>query len=135
MYDVQRVLEYETWREMAVAALALRRFELRYGKPPPDLTTLIPSFLGHIPHDYMDGGSLRYRLNADGTWTLYSVGEDGVDNGGDSTIASPGVASRMWWGRDAVWPVAATPEEVEAWESLRMQRAQQSGPPRGRIQR
>ncbi len=108
VHEVKRVLEYETYREMTITAIALKRFELRHGKPPTDLATLVPEFLGRIPHDYMDGGSLRYRLNTDGTWTLYSVGEDGVDNGGDPRRTERGrLFYSVWDGRDAVWPSAA----------------------------
>jgi hypothetical protein len=44
-YEVERLLEYETRREMTVAAIALKRFELRYNMPPPDLAALVPEFL------------------------------------------------------------------------------------------
>ena len=107
-YDVKRLLEYETRREMTVAAIALKRFELRHNKPAPDLTALVPEFLARVPHDYMDGGKLRYRLNTDGTWSLYSVGEDGVDNGGDPRPLEPRrLLFSIWDGRDAVWPQPA----------------------------
>lgn len=107
-YDVKRLLEYETRREMTVAAIALKRFELRHNKPAPDLTALVPEFLARVPHDYMDGGKLRYRLNTDGTWSLYSVGEDGVDNGGDPRPLEPRrLLFSIWAGRDAVWPQPA----------------------------
>src|SRR5207244_765531 len=41
-YDVKRLLEYETRREMTVAAIALKRFELRHNKLAPDLAALVP---------------------------------------------------------------------------------------------
>jgi hypothetical protein len=81
--------------------------------------------------DVMDGKPLRYRLNPDGTFLLYSVGEDGVDNGGDLTPTESIVRSRIhpwlatdahsrakaWWlARDAVWPMPATPEEIKAYQ-------------------
>ena len=64
----------------------------------------------------MDGHDLRYRLNPDGTYLLYSVGEDGVDNGGDPT---PEKEKRLYFlnGRDWVWPRPATDEEVQAYEA------------------
>ena len=106
---VQRLLEYETRREMTVAAIALARYRLRHGVMPPNLAALIPEFCSKIPHDYMDGSALRYRLNADGTWTLYSVGDDGVDNGGDPRLSEPGrLLYSIWQGRDAVWPQPAS---------------------------
>jgi hypothetical protein len=119
-YDVKRLLEYETRREMTIAAIALKRFELRHGKLAPDLAALVPEFLDGIPHDYMDGGSLRYRLKWGNDWVLYSVGENSVDEGGDPISSEPrGIYFSIWDGRDAVWPAAATREEVEAWEARR----------------
>jgi hypothetical protein len=107
-YDVRRLLEYETHREMTVAAVALARYQLRHESMPSNLAALVPEFCAKIPHDYMDGADLRYRLNADGTWILYSVGDDGVDNGGDPRPSEPhrNVYS-IWDGRDAVWPQPA----------------------------
>jgi len=54
----------------------------------------------------MSAKPLCYHLNVDETFTLYSTGEDGRDDGGDASL--PGVTNRfdLWSGRDAVWPVA-----------------------------
>ena len=49
---------------------------------------------------------LRYRLKPDGTFLLYSVGEDARDDGGDPTPPSAGKFD-LWEGRDAVWPSSA----------------------------
>jgi hypothetical protein len=107
-YYVQKLLENETQREMTVAAIALTRYQLRHGSMPPNLAALVPEFCARIPHDYMDGVDLRYRLNADGTWILYSVGDDGVDNGGDPRPLKPRrLLFSIWDGRDAVWPQPA----------------------------
>jgi hypothetical protein len=54
---------------------------------------------------------LRYRLKADGTFLLYSIGADGKDDGGDA-----GGATRMFYwlhGRDWVWPQPATEAEIQ----------------------
>lgn len=51
----------------------------------------------------MSAKPLRYRLNADGSFTLYSVGEDGRDDGGDPNSASGTNKFGLWEGRDAVW--------------------------------
>jgi hypothetical protein len=105
----------ETARRIVVTAIALQRCKLRHGKFPEKLTALVPEFLPTEPRDLMDGQPLRYRLNADGTFLLYSVGEDGQDDGGDGTIADQSTASRNWLkGRDWVWPRPATAAEIEA---------------------
>jgi hypothetical protein len=132
--DIERLLKYETRREMTVAAIALKRFELHHNKLAPDLAALVPEFLARVPHDYMDGGNLRYRLKGDSDWVLYSVGENCVDDGGEPTSSEPrNIYFSIWDSRDAVWPAAATPEEVEAWETRRMRRSEEvQGSGRGR---
>jgi len=60
---------------------------------------------------YLSAKPLGYRLKADGSCVLYSVGDDGIDDGGDST-PPPGTPAGMWAGQDAVWPSpAAEPGE------------------------
>ena len=112
---LNRVLAVAVAREMAIAALALKRYQLRHGHYPDDLSALVPEFFGAVPRDPADGQPLRYHLKPDGTFLLYSIGEDCADNGGD---ASPAVKSESFnWqkGRDLVWPSPATLEEVKAY--------------------
>jgi hypothetical protein len=104
-----RAAQIETHRRLTVAAIALRRCQLRRGQAPTNLAALVPEFLGAIPNDGMDGRPLKYRLNQDGTFTLYSVGQNGIDDGGDAAPSQPGLPSMggdLWAGRDAVWPAA-----------------------------
>ncbi len=61
----------------------------------------------------MDGQPIKYRLNGDGTFALYSVGDDGRDDGGDLSLQPEKTRLRVLWDRkDYVWPAPATPEEV-----------------------
>ena len=101
-----RGVETEVERQMTLAAIALKRYELRHGKLPASLEALVPEFLSTVPYDYMAAKPLSYRLKADGSYVLYSVGEDGKDDGGDATPLS-GTPPGLWAGRDAVWPSAA----------------------------
>jgi hypothetical protein len=110
--DVPTIIRCETRRHMTLAAIALQRYQNSTGHPPSDLNALVPSYLSVLPHDYMDGKTLKYRVNPGGTWTLYSVGEDGVDNGG-SLERSNLYVSKMWDTRDAVWPQAAVKAPTE----------------------
>lgn len=109
---LQKAFLTETVRGMAVIAIALERYRIRHGGYPPKIEMLIPDFLTEVPPDFMDGKPLRYRLRPNtlfpGTFTLYSVGLDGRDNGGDATIPFKGAVTgnRMWDGRDIVWPLA-----------------------------
>ena len=97
----------ETQRRLTITAIALERYRLHHGKSPPELATLVPQFLSAVTIDLMSAKPLRYRLNADGSFTLYSVGEDGCDDGGDPNSASGTNKFGLWEGRDAVWPAAA----------------------------
>jgi hypothetical protein len=105
------VMRQETQRSLVIAAIALKRSQLRYGRFPPNLESLAPEFLASVPLDYMNGRPLRYRLEPDGLFVLYSVGLDGKDDGGDP---GPAVAWKayisLWDGRDAVWPRLASPK-------------------------
>ena len=111
-YPLLFVFQYETQREMTVAAIAIKRYQLRTGKLPSTLSALLPEYVSQLPHDWMDGKPLRYRLNSDGTFTLYSVGVDGKDDGGDPTPTEGRSFYSLWDERDAVWPLPATPEEI-----------------------
>jgi hypothetical protein len=105
----QTAIRAETERQLTATALAITRFQMRYGKFPSSLQELVPEFLTAEPWDPMRGKALAYRRKSDGSFVLYSVGEDGVDNGGDATPI-PGKKPGLWEGRDAVWPAGAPPK-------------------------
>ncbi|HUK82623.1 MAG TPA: hypothetical protein VLZ12_08350 [Verrucomicrobiae bacterium] len=111
---------------MTITAIALQRYRLRTGNFPSRLDELQRELLPNPPHvDWMAGRPLRYRLNPDGSFSLYTVGINARDDGGDATPEEGSFIS-IWDGRDAVWPAAATQEEVEAWESRRMRRSKET---------
>ncbi|MEO7715432.1 MAG: hypothetical protein ABIY70_04480 [Capsulimonas sp.] len=63
-------------------ALALHAYQLQHHDYPETLSALAPDLLPRLPDDpFAPGSPLRYQNNA-GTYTLYSVGPDGVDDGG-----------------------------------------------------
>jgi hypothetical protein len=113
--SVSKALRSETDRSLAICAIALKRYAIRRGKFPATLDVLVPEFLTAVPVDYMDGRPLKYQLNADGSHTLYSVGEDGRDDGGDMSTTGVETTRNLWTRRDYVWPSPALPEEVEAY--------------------
>lgn len=107
----QRILSIEASRRMMIAAIALKRYQLRRGTWPAELKALVPEFLSEIPKDPVDGQPLRYRRNTDGTFLLYSIGSDYKDDGGDGTFTSQ---AHYWLrARDWVWPQPATAEEIQ----------------------
>ena len=113
---VKKAMKAETERSIATCAIALKRYSILHGKSPTSLDSLVTEFLPSLPVDYMDGKPLKYRRNADGGFTLYSVGEDGKDDGGDASLLPDKTGSRNRWSRkDFIWPAPALPEEVEVW--------------------
>jgi len=96
----------ETLRRLTVTAIALERYRLRHGRPPNDLDALVPELLHAVPIDPMSGKPLAYRLTAGGTFTLYSAGEDGRDDGGDPSSRVITNRFDLWTGKDALWPTA-----------------------------
>ncbi len=104
-----------TWHEMARTVIALNRYRLRHGQWPDSLEALMPELLVAPPRDLMDGQVLRYRPQPDGRYVLYSVGQDGSDDGGDPTPPSSGDNAQYrspWDGRDWVWPRLAAQESA-----------------------
>ncbi|MGD0539309.1 MAG: hypothetical protein ABSC03_16885 [Verrucomicrobiota bacterium] len=113
---MRKAIHAETLRELTLAAVALKRYQLRHGRLPDNLAALAPEFLHEAPRDWYNGEPLHYRPNADGTFLLYSVGEDGKDDGGNPTPWKQTASPSFYYGRDLVWPMLATLEEVRAAE-------------------
>jgi hypothetical protein len=70
-------------------AVAMTRYRLDQGGLPSKLTDLVPKYLDAIPADPFDGHSLRLAIKGN-QWIIYSIGADGVDNGGAPTINGRG---------------------------------------------
>jgi hypothetical protein len=115
----RKVMRVEAARQMTVTAIALRRYQLKHGNYPPALNSLVPKFVSADPLDPMDGNPLRYRPKADETFLLYSVGENGKDDGGDPSLEKGLASSNYSWQNphalDWVWPQPATEEEIQAY--------------------
>lgn len=102
-----------TVRKLCLTAIAIRRYQLDHGQAvPSSLAELVPTYLPAVPLDPMDGKPLRYKAEGAEDYVLYSVGKDGVDDGGNagspttpSGKALPDFADRI----DIVWPKAGKP--------------------------
>ena len=68
----------------AAMLLASRLYAAEHGNMPGQLSQLVPAILPKVPVDpfVADDKPLHYRVDAAGS-TVWSVGEDGRDNGGD----------------------------------------------------
>lgn len=94
--------------QQAVAAIALERFYLRHQAYPEKLEEIVPELLSAVPLDRMTGKPLGYRRTTDGRYMLWSVGFDGVDDGGKVPVdlTSGGTASLLYsldYKGDWVW--------------------------------
>jgi len=119
----QRAASIEAQRALTVTAIALKRYELRHGSTAASLPALVPEFLREVPRDIFDGQPLRYRSGGNGNYLLYSIGKDERDDGGDP--ARPDKVPRnlhITNGRDWVWPMPATEQEIRAAEEKERQR-------------
>jgi len=118
-----RAAAAEARRRVLITGIALERYRGRHGVYPQTLAALAPEFLTAVPVDFIDGQPLRYHLTDDGHFILYSIGTDGVDDGGKMPVASApsgrgsgggylgglvGTASTL----DIVWPRPASETEA-----------------------
>jgi hypothetical protein len=71
---------------IAAAGIAIERYRQKHGRLPATLDDLAPDLLSTVPADPFDGKPLRY-LVSEGEYTVYSIGNDGQDNGGQETEA------------------------------------------------
>ncbi len=113
-----KLAQAQTARNLTVTAIALKRYYLQHSAYPATLNELVPAFLSAVPADFMDGKPLRYKQRLDGDFLLYSVGNDGQDDGGDPTPVSQSTYStNINWllCRDIVWPRVATPATLEEY--------------------
>jgi hypothetical protein len=68
---------------LLILKLAIRAYELEHKQLPTQLSQLQPAYIAALPIDPFDPTAqpLRYKVNGD-IYILYSVAEDGVDDGG-----------------------------------------------------
>ena len=76
--------------DLARTAIALERCRLARGQFPASLEGLAPQFIAQIPHDVIGGQPLKYRLEPDGLFVLYSAGWNEKDDGGQAAFKPDG---------------------------------------------
>lgn len=106
-------------RRAAALLLALREYELDHqGALPANLEALVPRYLLQVPQDPFSptGARLKYlpalkQPNGPPSAAIYSVGEDGVDNGGSmqGVYPSPFSSPSRWECKDAVFLLHPAP--------------------------
>lgn len=79
-----------TW----LTAIALQAYKLERGAYPQTLRGLVPGFLPRVPIDPFSGiAPLRYRRTKN-TYILWSIGPDGIDDGGKPVVDAASKRSR-----------------------------------------
>jgi hypothetical protein len=117
-HSLERLLAAEAAKQMSITAIALKRFELKYEHLPEQIDLLAPEFLEIVSPDPVDGQSLRYKLNTNGSFLLYSIAANALDDGGSAISTNSNPKSFNWQsGLDWVWPQPATEAEIRAWEA------------------
>lgn len=81
-------LDSEARLALLRTGIALERHRLKYGNSPESLSSLVPEFLPSVLADPYDHHPLRYRRQVDGSPWVWSIGENGVDDGGKSEISN-----------------------------------------------
>ena len=93
--SVQFLFRHLAKRRMAATALAIRLYVVDHGRRPDSLDELVPDYLAHVPADPFSAGNapIRYKPNAEPP-VLYSVGENGEDQGGTIVRVAKGGIDR-----------------------------------------
>ncbi len=92
-----------------LAALAVIRYQREHGRLPETLNDLVGEFLKQVPQDPFDYQPLRYVPKGD-TFVIYSVGINGVDDGGQVVMRRRG---EDWYS------FVADPSQAEDADELR----------------
>lgn len=74
-------LQSITSMQISSAVIAIKQYQLGNARLPDRLEDLVPDYLAAVPIDPLDGQPLRLKKTAAGC-VVYSVGLDGIDNGG-----------------------------------------------------
>jgi len=108
-YRVEISLYEHVNLRLAGLACALERFRLGTGAYPDTLRELVPKFLAELPHEPTNGEPFRYRREEKEGYVLYSIGLDGIDDGGLEPGPNFGRGDWRWWAPRAVPKAARQP--------------------------
>ena len=81
-----KVSQTQAALDQSAIVAALERYRLAKGSYPKKLAALRPKFIAKIPGDLFHDQGLVYRINEDNSFTLYSTGYNGTDDGGEFFI-------------------------------------------------
>ena len=104
---VQAAARAQTYRDLALTAIALEQYRLANHDLPATLAALSPQFLKKIPNDVMNGKPLKYRRESNDRYALYSVGWNETDDGGKLGFEKDSPKRIDFNHGDWVWPMPA----------------------------
>jgi hypothetical protein len=79
--SAESITRGDAQRRIVELALAMCRYRAKNGKYPEKLDELVPDFIAFVPLDPFDGKPMRLK-KTDGKIVIYSIGTDGIDDGG-----------------------------------------------------
>lgn len=80
----------EARRNIAGVLLAATRYRLATGAMPDSLEALVPEYLPYAPVDvFAQDNALLKLVSTDSEWTIYSIGDNGRDDGGPRPESEP----------------------------------------------
>ena len=86
-----KVSQTQAALDQSAIVAALERYRLAEGSYPEKLAALMPKFIAKIPGDLFHDQGLVYRINEDNSFTLYSTGYNGTDDGGEFLISGESI--------------------------------------------
>jgi len=99
-----RAARVQTMNYMTITVCGLERFRLAHGSYPETLDALVPASMPKPLLDPMTGKPFHYQRTNDGWFLLYSIGDDGKDDGGVFRTKQ-GDPIKDW-----PWPVPTRPD-------------------------
>lgn len=107
---------YMTEKRLTALLLACRWYAADHGGKFPDkLDDLVPTYIASVPLDpFTSGSPLRYRIHSDPV--VYSVGEDGQDDGGSEQPANARVKNDRWQQLDVVTHLLLQPQPAPPFD-------------------
>jgi hypothetical protein len=103
----QKTLVDQTHIELVRMALALERYYLMNGNYPKSLEPLVPEYSEHPLRDPMNGKPWNYTREGKQGFHLYSVGMNGIDDGGKDSGDD---------GDDIAWRIRPEPPPLPVFE-------------------
>jgi len=109
---VERTFRVMTARRLAAVALAMKLYQFEHeGKLPAKLEELVPRYLSQVPADALASGKKMGYVAGAQRPRVYSVGENGTDEGGSDAPIKKGFDSGRWWEEDWVVDLTRRPRK------------------------